>query len=103
MLVRMRTGSFLGGETRRSKVIREQHPHCVSNMFSAHIFERMYGKRAYMLVSACTHYLLRSLSQTCLFSVGFCEDTTEGRTKKVKLLRRLLIPKAFVSLFSILI
>ena len=36
MLMRMRTGSILGGETRRSKVIREQHPHCVSDMFSAH-------------------------------------------------------------------
>ena len=44
MLVRMRTGSFLGGETRRSKVIRDQHPHAFP-MFSAHvhIFECMYG------------------------------------------------------------
>ena len=38
-------------------------------------------------------------SQTCklVFSVGFCEDATEGRTKKVKLLQRCFFIDPFLS------
>ena len=66
----------------------------------AHIFERMVArvyacKRVHMLPAA--FFLLRSLSQTCLISVGVCEDTTEGRTKKVKLLQGCFFIDPFLS------
>ena len=66
MLVRMRTGSFLGRETRRSKVIREQHSHCVSDSFP----------RIFVWI-ARVHTL-----PAPFFFCGFCEDATEGRNSR---------------------
>ena len=95
MLVRMRTGSFLGEKQGGQRSFE-------NDMFSAHahIFERIVArlyacKRVHTLPAA--FFLLRSLSQTCLISVGVCEDTTEGRTKKVKLLQGCFFIDPFLS------
>ena len=90
---------LLGGET---KVIRATP---TLHVFRACVYISTYVRVA--RVNACKRVhtlpaafsLSQNLSQTW-FSVGFCEDTTEIRTKKVKLLQRCLpfFPNFFCTL-----